>query len=144
MTSDVVEAVVVLAVTGVLLVFLPFNGYVARRLGVAADVPPEIAALTIASKVSRRIFLAVALWALVAVHALVLLIWHVRLLPMAATLLLLAAGIVVASTANLTMLRQLRRWDAEERAFRIHSRAADARVTPHRRNGDPPGPELGS
>lgn len=139
---DAFELAVVVLTSIVVIVTLPFNGYVVRRLTGESRIPPDIAALSAAAKVSQRIALALVLFAVLAVNGIVLLVAHVRLLPMTVSLLLLALGILAVSTAQVPMLRQLRRWASEARAFRVHARNGEPEGVPHRRSDDPEGREV--
>lgn len=129
---------VTLVATVALFVFVPYNVDAAWRLVREAWRPPAIEALTASAKASALNAAGTVLVALVAANGIVVLWRQVRILPMPASVLLLAIGIILASAANVVMRRQLKRWESEDRSFRLHVRHGDPTVTPHRRWDDPP------
>lgn len=119
------ESLFVVIVALVLLVFVPFDIYVAWRLSQLALQKPRIASLTGAAVRSIAIAVAGVLFAILGVQSLVFLTSGERLFPSPIPTVLIAAGAVVVSLPNLYFLRILRRFALEAEEYRAHKRDAE-------------------
>lgn len=115
--NEVVAFVTILVAVGVL-VAVPYNIDAARQLRREAARKPRIDALVASAQTSTAIERATLFFAPVAVNALLVVWFDVRIIPSPIATILLGLGVIVVSYGNVFMRRQLKRWEADDKLRR--------------------------
>jgi hypothetical protein len=105
-----VTADFLLGAAAALLFVIPFDWYVAAILAKEAAIEPHIDSLTGSAFGRITVAISATLAALVAVHAVVLMRYGVRLIPTPWPVIMLFAAVFVVSLPNAYFLVLIRRW----------------------------------
>jgi len=136
-----VSDALLIAVSIVLMIAVPFDVYVAWRFARAALVRPRTDVGNFVALVVTSVAIAATSGGTLGIYSIVFIATGDRLIPQPLPILLLAAALIVISLPNVYVIRRFRSWASEDRIARVHRRVGD-QPRFHRRKDDPPaGPQ---